>query len=66
MNGHPACRRATRSHGALEDEVAELREAVEEGGGGEQLEGRVEELEEAVEEQRELSSELCAELELIC
>jgi hypothetical protein len=52
--------------GALEDEVAELREAVEAEGGSAQLEGRVEELEAAVEEQRELTSELCAELELVC
>lgn len=52
--------------GALEDEVAQLREAVEEGGDSGQLEERVEELEEALEEQRELSSELCAELELVC
>ncbi|HET7121113.1 MAG TPA: hypothetical protein VFI17_07675 [Solirubrobacterales bacterium] len=52
--------------GALEDEVAELREAVEEGGGNADLEERVEELEGAVAEQGELTSELCAEIELIC
>jgi hypothetical protein len=47
----------------LDAEVEELREEAD---GSAELEGRVEELEEAVEEQRELSSELCAELELVC
>ncbi|HET9198164.1 MAG TPA: hypothetical protein VFN92_07930 [Solirubrobacterales bacterium] len=49
--------------GPLEAEVEDLRD--ETGAVGD-LEGRVEELERALGDQQELSSELCAELELIC
>lgn len=47
----------------LEDELEELRE---ESGAAGDAERRIDELEEALGEQQELSSELCAELELIC
>lgn len=59
----PAGESAGAELGPLEGELEELRD---EAGGTGDLEIQIEELEQALGEQREISSELCAELELIC
>ena len=66
----PAGESAGEELGELEGEVAELREAVEEGGGSSEevaeLEERVEALEEEVASYGELAEELCGEGSFLC